>query len=67
MAKQTPPTDVGQEEVQQRVDQENDQGFRGTKVDPTPNAAYTVNGVLKDKPTPETDSNAARDAEQATV
>lgn len=42
-------------EVQRRVDQENEQGFRGIEVDPTPNENYTVAGVTAGKPTPETD------------
>lgn len=51
----TPPgTDVGQEEVQERMDEETEQGFRGTKADPTPNENYTVAGVIAGKPTPET-------------
>ena len=37
--------DAASERVQKLVDQEQDQGFRGTKVDPTPNEAYTVQGV----------------------
>jgi hypothetical protein len=47
---------------QEVMDAEHDQGFRGTKVDPTPNEAYTVAGVLKGAPTPETDEKAADEA-----
>lgn len=49
-----PGTDIGQAEVQATVDAEEEQGFRGTNPDPTPNAAYTVSGVLAGTPTPET-------------
>lgn len=47
-------SDLGSKEVQQRVDAETEQGFSGTVPDKTPNQNYTVGGVLKDKPTPET-------------
>jgi len=47
--------DVGQEELQERVDAEEEFGMRGIKVDPTPNEAYTVAGVTAGQPTPETD------------
>lgn len=42
---------VGSNQVQQKVDAEQEKGFRGTKVDPLPNEAYTVAGVTK-KPAP---------------
>jgi hypothetical protein len=32
------------DEVQQRVDVETEQGFRGVEVDQTPNEAYTASG-----------------------
>jgi hypothetical protein len=48
------PKSLGVDEVQKKMDEETDQGFRGTKVDPTDNHAYTVGGVIKDEPTPET-------------
>lgn len=57
--------DAGQAEVQQIVDQQNEQGVVGVKVDPTPDAAYTVSGVIAGTPTPETDPKAAAAAEQA--
>lgn len=53
-----PPTgsaDVGEAEVQAKVDQETDQGFRGTKTDPTPDEHYTFAGAAAGLPTPETD------------
>lgn len=57
--------DAGQAEVQKKADEINDQGFFGTKVDPTPDENYTVAGVTAGKPTPETDEQAAADAAQA--
>lgn len=58
--------DAGQDEVQKKVDIETEQGFRGEKVDPTPDAAYSVAGVTSGKPTPETDDKAAAKANEAT-
>lgn len=46
------------------ADEETAQGFRGVKVDPTPNEAYTVSGVTTGQPTPETDLDAAEAARQ---
>lgn len=37
-------------------------GLLGVEVDPTPNHAYTVAGVIADEPTPETDADAAATA-----
>lgn len=48
--------------IQAKVDQENEQGFRGIEVDPTPNENYTVAGVVSGKPTPETDPATAKEA-----
>ena len=45
---------------QKVVDQEEEQGYRGVKVDPTPDEHYTVAGVIAGKPTPETDPAHAR-------
>jgi hypothetical protein len=36
------------------VEDETAKGYRGVKVDPTPNENYTVKGVTSGKPTPET-------------
>jgi hypothetical protein len=52
-------------EVQERVDREQEQGFRGVEVDPTPNENYTVQGVTSGAPTPETDDDAAEQARKA--
>jgi hypothetical protein len=49
------PDAPGMDEVQEKVDREEEQGFRGVEVDPTPNENYSVAGVLAGKPTPETD------------
>ena len=54
--------DLGASEVKSRIQKENEQGFRGTEVDQTPNENYTVAGVTSGKPTPETDKAAARKA-----
>lgn len=43
-----------------------EQGFRGVEVDPTPNEHYTVAGVTAGKPTPETDTAAAKAARKVT-
>lgn len=57
------PSDVSQpeREVQQVVDQETEQGFRGVEVDGTPNENYTVQGVTSGAEVPE----AAADPVQA--
>lgn len=46
--------------VQENIDQETEQGFRGVEVDPTPNENYTLDGVTSGKPTPETDAEQAK-------
>jgi hypothetical protein len=43
-----------QEFMQERVDKEQAAGHRGTKMDTTPNENYTLRGVGKGLPTPET-------------
>lgn len=50
---------------QPALDKANEQGFLGDKVDPTPDAHYTVAGVVAGKPTPETDDKAAKKADEA--
>ena len=57
--------DGGAAEVQAKVDKENEQGFRGVRVDPTPLENYTLEGVTSGKPTPETDEKAAKAARDA--
>lgn len=57
--------DLGQSEVQKNIEQEQEDGLRGVKVDPTPNHHYTVAGVTSGKPTPETDDKAAEKAASA--
>jgi hypothetical protein len=48
-------------QVENIVQKETDQGFRGgEEVDTTPNENYTVAGVTAGKPTPETDEDAAK-------
>ncbi len=63
--KQKSATDATQEAVQATVDAEQEQGYRGTTVDPTPNENYTVAGVTSGKPTPETDEKARKAAYDA--
>jgi hypothetical protein len=66
-AKSARPSTKGfQAELQAKVDAENAKGFRGIEVDPTPNENYTVKGVTSNKPTPETDVDAAGTAREAT-
>lgn len=52
-------------EVQHATDKAQEQGFFGVETDPTPNAHYTVAGVVEGLPTPETDSTAAAEARRA--
>jgi hypothetical protein len=51
--------------MQDAMDEETEQGFRGQKVDPTPNSAYTVAGVTSGEATPETDADLAAEAKAA--
>lgn len=57
--------DLGRHEVAERVEREQEQGFAGRDVDPTPNENYTVDGVTSGKPTPETDPKQAAKARAA--
>lgn len=43
-----------QEAVKKTVDADNERGFRGVSTSPVPNENYTVAGVTKGLPTPET-------------
>ncbi len=52
-------------QVQAIVDAENEQGFRGVRVDPTPKENYSLQ-TPPDAPTPETDPETARVAREAT-
>ena len=52
------------DEVQENVDVETEQGYRGVTPDPTPNENYTVAGVTSGKPTPETDPKLAAEAQE---
>lgn len=58
--------DGGAAEVAEKLADEQEQGFRGAAVDPTPNHAYTVAGVTAGEPTPETDADLAKSAREAT-
>ena len=52
--------------IEDRLNQEQSQGFRGIEVDKTPNEAYTVAGVTRGAPTPETDADLAREVRMDT-
>lgn len=54
--------DAVREETEQVVDAEEEKGFRGVEVDPTPNENYTLAGVTSGAPTPETDADTAEAA-----
>lgn len=58
------PKDDAQAEVQKVFDEAEDKGYLGVPVDPTPKENYTVAGVLAGKPTPETDTDHAREVRQ---
>lgn len=58
---QTPGVDA----VEKKVAAQQEQGYRGKVIDPTPNRAYTVAGRVDGDPTPETDSDAADEARKA--
>lgn len=59
MTLQSASAEGGGAQVQAVVDQENAQGFRGVKVDPTPNEHYSFSGQAAGLPTPETDDDHA--------
>lgn len=61
MAEKKRSGDLGQAEVQHRVDQEQKQGYVGAVPDETPNSAYTVQGVTGGAKTPETADDAAKE------
>lgn len=48
---------VGEEQVQAKIDEETARGYRGVKVDPTPNRNYSAENSApqNDLPTPETE------------
>lgn len=51
-------------QVADAIAQEQEQGFRGVEVDPTPNENYTLAGVTSGQPTPETDGDSALQARE---
>lgn len=57
--------DGGAAEVADRLAKEQEQGFHGTVVDPTPRENYSVAGVVGGKPTPETDAESFKKAQDA--
>jgi len=56
---------VGEDQVDEMVEKEQEAGFRGATADPTPNENYTVAGVTQGKPTPETHFGQRRAARAA--
>jgi hypothetical protein len=54
--------ELGGKEVQAKMDEEQEQGYRGFVPDPTPNENYTVKGVTSGAPTPENNPQAAAEA-----
>jgi hypothetical protein len=65
MAEKKSDKDAGQADVQKTVDAEQEAGFVGEKVDPTPDENYTLAGQASGAPTPETDEEAAEAARKA--
>lgn len=57
--------DAGQKEVQSTMDEATERGYLGSVPDPTPNSAYTIQGVTSGAPTPETDRGAKAKADEA--
>ena len=57
--------ELGGKEVQKKMDEETEQGYRGFVPDPTPNENYTVKGVTAGAPTPENNPQAAAEAGSA--
>jgi hypothetical protein len=54
--------ELGGKEVQAKMDEETEKGYRGFVPDPTLNANYTVAGVTSGAPTPENNPQAAEEA-----
>lgn len=65
MPRESKSDDLGASEVQSKMDEEQEKGYRGSNTDPTPDHAYTLAGVVAKEPTPETDPNLQRDARTA--
>lgn len=55
--------DAGQAEVANTFDEAEDKGYLGVGVDPTPNENYTLMGQLKGLPTPESDPEMKKQAD----
>lgn len=54
---------TGGDQSQAKMDEATEQGFIGVEVDQTPNENYTVAGVTAGLPTPETDADLKKQAE----
>jgi hypothetical protein len=57
--------ELGGKEVQAKMDEETEKGYRGFTPDPTPNENYTVAGVTSGAPTPENNPAQAAEAGSA--
>ncbi len=53
------------EEAARRMRADQERGYIGTRIDETPEAAYSVQGVIAGQPTPETDHATALEAVKA--
>lgn len=49
-------SDLGEAEVEKKVEAEQERGLVGDEVDQTPNENYGVGGVTAGKPTPESEA-----------
>lgn len=58
MADAPKSVDKAAAQVQQKVDEETERGYRGVVPDETPNEHYTFKGAAAGKPTPETTKGA---------
>ncbi|HLA96318.1 MAG TPA: hypothetical protein VK612_11405 [Pyrinomonadaceae bacterium] len=62
-AKETPSTESREQVTSKPENRESEKGFFGVEVDQTPNENYTVSGVTKGLPTPETKAAAETETE----
>jgi uncharacterized FlaG/YvyC family protein len=54
------------QQVDEAVQSETDQGYRGVRIDSTPNEHYTVEGVTSGKPVPEAEADPVAARREAT-
>jgi hypothetical protein len=58
--------DEATQQVDEAVQSETDQGYRGVRIDSTPNEHYTVEGVTSGKPVPEAEADPVAARREAT-